>query len=208
MYNECGGDTMHKNKQERRRGDELLDAIYEVTYQILETEGYQEINFARIAREAKTSRSVLYRYWDTTFDLVFDAVHNKRKPDKIMIDKLDFDYGNLKSNLMFIGEDFILSLESFPKEFYRVMLLEMMQNQKRSKEILSEITNFHNELIDYVLQLAIEQKEITKWPPEETKLSLFQLIRYVFIVENEIVSKQKLESIIDYVVLPAILSFS
>ncbi|GIN71638.1 TetR family transcriptional regulator [Bacillus sp. J14TS2] len=199
---------MNKNKQGRRRGDELLEAIYEVTYQILETEGYKEINFTRIAREAKTSRSVLYRYWDTTFDLVFDTVHNKRKPNKIIMDKLDFDYGNLRSNLMFIGEDFILTLESFPKEFYRIMLSEMIQHQERSKKILLEATTFHNKLIDYVLQLAIDQKEITKWPPVETKLSLFQLIRYAFIVENEIVSKQKLESIIDYVVLPAILSFS
>lgn len=199
---------MNKNKQGRRRGDELLEVIFEVTYQILETEGYQEINFTRIAREAKTSRSVLYRYWDTPFNLVFDAVHNKRKLNKINIDKLDFDYGDLRSNLIFIGEDFILTIESFPKEFYRIMLLEMIQHQKRSKKILSEATAFHNELVDYVLQLAIERKEITELPPVETKLSIFKLIRYAFIVENEIVSKQKLESIIDHVVLPAILSFS
>ena len=82
---------MEEKKVQRRRGDRLDAEIFRVTYRLLETEGYQAVTFARIAREAQTSRSVLYRHWDTPFDLVLDAVHDRNHSVEFDMHELDFD---------------------------------------------------------------------------------------------------------------------
>ena len=60
--------------QSRRRGSELKEAIYKAAINILENEGYEKVTFQNVAKEAKTTRSVLYRYWNDVFDLIFEAV--------------------------------------------------------------------------------------------------------------------------------------
>ena len=60
----------------RRRGDDLENTIYAATLKILARDGYEKTTFAQIAREAKTSRTVLYRRWDTIFELVHDAIEH------------------------------------------------------------------------------------------------------------------------------------
>ncbi|MTI56254.1 TetR/AcrR family transcriptional regulator [Geosporobacter ferrireducens] len=196
---------MANNTIFRRRGDQLQSAIYEVTYRLLTTEGFNSINFARIAREAKTSRSVIYRYWETTFDLVFDTVHNRFQELEDESQKTIFDKGNLRDNLLLIGQMFMKKLNSFPMEFNRMVLYEMQNCPKRIKEMLTDARKSNLQMIDHILLIAIEKKEITKMPIEETKLALFQLIRHAIILENEPVSTKKLEALVDYIVLPAIL---
>ncbi|WP_034328235.1 TetR/AcrR family transcriptional regulator [Alkaliphilus transvaalensis] len=193
------------NNTMRRRGDQLQSAIYEVTYRLLTTEGFNAINFARIAREAKTSRSVIYRHWDTAFDLVFETVHNRFQELEGESQKISFDKGNLRDNLILIGQMFIKQLNSFPLEFNRMVLYEMQNSPKRIKEMLAEARKSHLQIIDDILLIAIEKKEITKMPIVETKLALFQLIRHAIILENEPISTKKLEVLVDFIVLPAIL---
>ncbi len=196
---------MANNTMFRRRGDQLENAIYEVAYRLLTTEGFNAINFARIAREAKTSRSVIYRHWDTAFDLVFETVHNRFQELEDESQKTSFDKGNLRDNLLLIGQMFIKQLNSFPLEFNRMVLYEMQNSPKRIKEMLAEARKSHLQIMDHILLIAIEKKEIAKMPIVETKLALFQLIRHAIILENEPVSDKKLEALVDFIVLPAIL---
>ena len=62
--------------QSRRRGSELKEAIYKAAINILENEGYEKVTFQNVAKEAKTTRSVLYRYWYDVFDLIFHKILN------------------------------------------------------------------------------------------------------------------------------------
>ena len=88
----------------RRRGDNLETTIYNVALNILERDGYDNTTFAQIAREAKTSRSVLYRRWDTVFELVHDAITQQNKQHNW--DTVVIDTGSLRGDLIAIGEFF------------------------------------------------------------------------------------------------------
>ncbi len=201
---------MTESNKSRRRGDQLQNDIYAATYRLLETEGYSAINFARIAREANTSRSVVYRYWNTPFDLVFAAVRQRMQRSEGRFENLDFDKGSLRDNLVYVGQHFILESNNGPFRLFKMLFSEMINQQERERtgRMLAEATDSNIKIMDDVLQRAIQREEITKFPPKATKLILFEQIRYTFMLENGLVSHQKLEEIVDHVVLPAILYFS
>ncbi|ANS75770.1 transcriptional regulator [Paenibacillus yonginensis] len=201
---------MTESNKSRRRGDQLQNDIYAAAYRLLETEGYSAINFARIAREANTSRSVVYRYWDTPFDLVFAAVQHRMQQSEGVFKSLDFDRGCLRDHLVSVGQHFILESDNGPFRLFKMLFSEMISQQERERtsQMLAEATGSNIKIMDCVLQQAVQRGEITKLPPKATKLILFEQIRYTFMLENGRVSHQKLEEIVDHVVLPAILYFS
>lgn len=201
---------MTESNKSRRRGDQLQNDIYAATYRLLETEGYSAINFARIAREANTSRSVVYRYWDTPFDLVFAAVQQRMQQSEGIFKSLDFERGSLRDHLLYVGQQFILESDNGPFRLFKMLFSEMISQQERERtgQMLAEATSSNIKIMDYVLQQAVQRGEITKLPPQATKLILFEQIRYTFMLENGGVPHQKLEEIVDHVVLPAILYFS
>lgn len=201
---------MTESNKHRRRGDQLQNDIYAATYRLLETEGYSAINFTRIAREANTSRSVVYRYWETPFDLVFAAVQQRMQQSEEELNNLDFDRGSLRDSLVYVGQYFILESNHGPFRLFKMLFSEMINQQERERtgQMLAKATGANIKMMDYVLQRAVQRGEITKFPPKATKLILFEQIRYTFMLENGLVSDQKLEEIVDHVVLPAILYFS
>lgn len=112
---------MTESNKSRRRGDQLQNDIYAVTYRLLETEGYSAINFTRIALEANTSRSVVYRYWDTPFDLVFAAVQQRMQQSDGGFKSLDFDRASLRDNLVSVGQHFILESNNGPFRLFKML---------------------------------------------------------------------------------------
>ena len=112
---------MSENKKNRRRGDELQQDIFDSTYEIFKNEGYQAITFTRVASAANTSRSVIYRYWDTPFDLVFDTVHSKIKTDGDMNNLDQVDGIDLRDNLFLIGKSFTKGFDGVLVEFNKLM---------------------------------------------------------------------------------------
>ena len=63
----------------RRRGDTLTEDIYKATIELIKKVGYTNLTFQQIAQAAKTSRTVLYRRWKTTFELIYDIMVYKMK---------------------------------------------------------------------------------------------------------------------------------
>lgn len=117
----------------RRRGDELKKAIYKAAVHILENEGYEKVTFQNVAKEAKTTRSVLYRYWDDVFDLIFEAVrfNISQNPEwrGNVIDQ-EINSGSLRQDLIelltFMRENFKL----YPKGF--LAFVSFMQSQGKN----------------------------------------------------------------------------
>ena len=60
--------------QTRRRGEELVHAVYAATVEQLCTVGYQKLSMEGIAAAARTGKAALYRRWRTTDELVRDAL--------------------------------------------------------------------------------------------------------------------------------------
>lgn len=190
----------------RRRGDDLEDAIYQAAYALLQHENYQAITFSKIAAAAHTSRSVLYRHWDTPFELLFSAMHHHLKSANIQLTDTNFDDGNLRANLIHTGRQFMNFLASMLPEFNHMMLAEMTSQTAMIQKILHEMQQGNLAIIDRVLTLAIATGELQQLPPRPTLLALFQIIRYTFIVEAHTLDTTEIIAIVDKVVLPAVLA--
>ncbi|MEN2667346.1 TetR/AcrR family transcriptional regulator [Listeria aquatica] len=87
----------------RRRGEELKIALYEATFKIIQTDGIHAVTFGKIAKEAETSSSVLYRYWESPFDLMFDTIkyllNKEESSQKVFI----FNQGSLREDLIYVA---------------------------------------------------------------------------------------------------------
>ena len=85
----------------RRRGENLTNNIYKAVIDILRKDGYRELTFQAVARAAKTSRAVLYRRWETMFDLIHEFVKYKIATvfDGDLIDVIE-DTGSLSGDLI------------------------------------------------------------------------------------------------------------
>ena len=189
----------------RRRGDDLETAIYQAAYALLQHNHYQTITFSKIATAAHTSRSVLYRHWDTPFELLFSAMHYHLETTNVELNDTTFDDGNLRANLIHTGVQFITSLTSILPEFNQMMVAEMTNHSSRTRNILQNMQQGNLAIIDRILNLAIATGEIQQLPPQTTRLTLFQIIRYDFIIEANTPDTTAITAIVDDVILPAIL---
>ncbi|GEP19761.1 TetR/AcrR family transcriptional regulator [Pediococcus argentinicus] len=192
------------NNQHRRRGDELVNDIKKAALNILITDGYASVTFASVARQAHTSRSVLYHYWDTAFDLMLDSVHDGMI-NRVSEGDLDLSKRSLRDNLVSVGEFFLNNLTQIPLEFSQAMFYQLSQHHNKVSEILDDANQNSLSAMKHILEFAIEHHEIRIMPPLNTQLTLFQLIRYRFVVENQKMDRNKIKKLVDQVVLPAIL---
>ncbi|PMD71409.1 TetR family transcriptional regulator [Companilactobacillus nuruki] len=196
---------MVENKKNRRRGDQLQNDIYQAAYNLLKKEGYTNLTFSKIAKAAQTSRSVIYRYWDTPFDLVFEMIHNQMK-DSGQIANTNLNGKNLQENLFIIGKSLTTGFNIVLTEFNKMMLSEMIEQPQKIHKLFDEINTGNLQIIDAALQMAIDNKEIKFMPSQQVRLSLFHLIRYSYVIENHNLDDAQLLELINEIVLPAIVA--
>lgn len=77
----------------RRRGDELLTAIFSATIGQLAQVGYSALSFEAVAHNAHTGKASLYRRWPSKVDLVVDALIYEMNKFEIPIDLSDLRAG-------------------------------------------------------------------------------------------------------------------
>lgn len=65
------------DKQTRRRGAELENAILDAAWEQLTAEGYEHFTIDTVAARAQTSKPVLYRRWKTREDLLRATVRHR-----------------------------------------------------------------------------------------------------------------------------------
>lgn len=80
QVDDCGAVDDHR-RGPRRRGDALLEAIFEATLAELAESGYSELTMERVAVRAKASKGSLYRRWSSRVELVVDAMEHAKPYD-------------------------------------------------------------------------------------------------------------------------------
>lgn len=60
-------------KNHRRRGSELANAILDAAWQTMQTLGYAKLTMDDIAQAAHTNKNAIYRRWDTKLAVITDA---------------------------------------------------------------------------------------------------------------------------------------
>ncbi|CAM3116214.1 TetR/AcrR family transcriptional regulator [Leuconostoc rapi] len=184
----------------RRRGDHLEETIYNATLIILERDGYAKTTFAQIAREAKTSRTVLYRRWDTVFELIHDAITQQNiQPNW---DTVVIDTGSLRGDLIALARFFQSNSSQINDEFIRAAVTEFSLGSTTARRIMAQAQRKNLSLVGNAVRLAIQRNELQKIPSDRVQLLLFEVLRYHGILIRE-AAPQDIIAIIDEIILPA-----
>jgi AcrR family transcriptional regulator len=196
---------MEEQKNVRRRGDDLLESLYEVTMKLMEEIKPTNITFQQIADAAKTSRSVLYRRWPTTFDLLQDIYTYKaqRLFEGDFLDEMK-DTGSLRG-------DFIQFL-TFYQHMYREIGADVlnnyfylrMQDKENNREpvVHTAALDKYIRAMETILEKAQSRGEKVKKVSKATLMLPFDMIRMENLVRADNISKKRLESMVDEVLLP------
>lgn len=202
------------DKNTRRRGDVLIDNIYDATIRIIREAGYSNLTFMQIAQNAKTSRTVLYRRWTTTFDLIREIMLYKSALalDGELIDKIE-DTGSLRSDLLRLLTLYQRFYTGVGTEVMNAFLFEMSQNRekvagiksgekgKKIADIKAGAMEKNILVMKKLLRLAKARGDKLKEVDDMTLLLPFDLIR----MENlfrEVVDAKRLELLVDEILLP------
>ncbi|MCP9313012.1 TetR/AcrR family transcriptional regulator [Liquorilactobacillus satsumensis] len=190
--------------QKRRRGEELEQAIYQAALELLKTKGVANLSFSEVAALAQTSKSVIYRRWDSPFSLAISAIQAKIIAENNgRTDELILTGKSLRADLLQLLQRFIVSMQTF-KDSNIVELLGAANQKQNStvKKLINEGNAIDVKAIDHVLERAKKRGEVTTVAfPVEVKLLPFNWLRYHLFI-NEHFTARQLTILIDNILLP------
>jgi AcrR family transcriptional regulator len=188
----------------RRTGEELTDAIYDAALTVLNQLGYEKTTFATIAKEAGTSRTVLYRRWDSPKDLLIDAVHTKGKVLGTSVRDGNYDTGSLRGDLFKLCNEYRLAFNRINRDFFHALLSEPDGSKTFQMFANNHVSNLY--VVDRIFAKAQLRGEVTVAITDNVKLLPFKLMRYELIASAGPVPKSIIPQILDEIVLPAIMA--
>jgi len=190
-------------KPERRRGEELETAILNAAYDIIQTDGYEGLTFQRVAKQAQTSRTVIYRRYGTPVDLLHALILYKSTQalGGRMIDLFQ-DQGSLRENLLAVVNIYQRFFDSVGSELLGAVLTEFSRNHERFRAWSEQARNSNIRIMKKVEDYARQRGEITR-DFTEIQMSLpFDLLRVENIIRNEKVTTAYLIRLVDEVLMP------
>lgn len=124
----------------RRRGTELTQAIYEATLRELAEKSFEELSFDSIAPAAGTGKSVLYRRWSTTAELVLAAL----KDYEVGLAKpVVPDTGTLRGDLLVILSALAQILDEPRGRALQPLLAQRARHPELFKQIMDQVSHPH-----------------------------------------------------------------
>lgn len=199
---------MAERKTNRRRGDDLLESLYNATIKLTDTVKLTNLTFQQIAEEANTSRTVLYRRWATPFDLLQDIYTYKAK--KLFEGAF---FNELKDNRSLRGD--LLQLMTLYQKVHSEIGAEIINNyyflRAQDNGSSNEPDIHKNAVAKYlnatknILTNAKKRGEKVKSVSEITLMLPFDLIRTENLFRPNNITKKRLTVMIDEILLPVFL---
>jgi len=194
---------MNPENMTRKRGDRLLETIYDAAIEIIRNEGYGNLTFLKISRLARTGRTVLYRRWATPLDLIREIMKYRSAqalggelPDLVK------DTGSLRGDILYLIELYQKIYVGVGPEVMNAMLFEMSQNNMRIPAIKNDIGFRNVELMEKLFGFAKMRGEKIKPLSEKAMRLPFDLIRMSFMWERQALDRSAQEQLVDEILLP------
>ena len=128
----------------RKRGDALVESIYDAVVKLIKEDGYDNLTFQQLAKAAKTSRSVLYRRWANMFDLLMEIVDDRSSKalGGQLIDRIE-NTGTLRGDLLNLLTLYQSIYAEIGPEIMSAALFEIGQGNKKvpEAEVDAEVKN-------------------------------------------------------------------
>lgn len=199
---------MTKPDNSRRRGDELLESLYEATIRLTETIKLTSLTFQQIADEAQTSRTVLYRRWATTFDLLQEVYAYKAKKlfEGDFFDELR-DEGSLREDLLQLITIYQKVHTEIGAEIINNYYFLRAQDKEGNKElpIHKQAIEKYTTVTENILTNAERRGEKIKKVTQISLMLPYDLIRIENLIRPNNITKKRLMSIVDEILLPVYL---
>ena len=190
----------------RRRGDALTESIYQATVEALKEDGYANLTFQKIAQMTRTSRTVLYRRWETPFALLHEIVAYKMQKalNGELIDKIE-DTGSLRGDFLRLLTLYQSVYREVGPEIMNAVLFEMSQNSANRANIIQNAREQNRETMRKVLAFAQSRGEKIKDISSLTLTLPFDLIRLDMLLHRAVLDASRLECLVDEILLPVFL---
>jgi AcrR family transcriptional regulator len=195
------GDPYDYRSKPRRRGEELLSAIYQATVDELTEYGYADLTMDRVAARAKASKGSLYRRWPSRAELVVDAIRHTQAPYPIPPDT-----GDLRSELAAVLMQTAKTLEGPRGEAVRGLIAEVFRHPDLMRTVRAEIMDSALPAMLEVLRRGVVRGEVRPAALAEMVARVGPgLIRQQMMVYGTL-GEGYLEEVLTQVVLPLVLA--
>ncbi len=190
-------------RMERRRGEELEKAILDAAHEIIETSGYDDLTFQHVAKRARTSRTVIYRRYETPVDLLHALVLYKTAQalGGRMIDLFQ-DQGSLRADLLAVVNIYQRFFKAVGPKLLGAVLTEIARNHERFRDWFEQARESNLKIMKKVEEYAKRRGEIAH---DFTELQMglpFDLLRVENIIRHEEITQAYLIRLVDEVLLP------
>jgi|SRR5699024_5393723 len=188
---------------ERRRGEELEVAILEAANEIIKTKGYWDLTFQNVAKQAKTSRTVIYRRYESPFEILHALVKYKSKQtfDGQMIDLLK-NNGSLREDLIAVMELYQQLFEKIGLGVLGAMLFELRQRNEKPLLWLNKARESNIKVMKKIQGFAIKRGEIKHEFSRIQMMLPFDILRLENLMNGGNLTKEYIIQLVDEVLIP------
>jgi AcrR family transcriptional regulator len=186
----------------RRRGNALVESIYDAAVQLIKEVGYANLTFQQIAMAAKTSRSVLYRRWANMFDLLMEIVDDRSSKalGGQLIDTIA-NTGTLRGDLLNLLTLYQSTYVEIGPEILSAVLYEIGQGNNKVHEAEVDAAAKNILVMRKVLRNAKSRGEKIKEASDITLTLPFNLIRMEYLM-HKYVDNDRIALFVDEILLP------
>ena len=186
----------------RRRGDELVGAVYVAALAEIAEHGMRGASMERIARQAGTGKAALYRRWPNVRALTLD-VFLETLAQAVSADAPDT--GSLRTDLITSLAEFSAALTG-P---LGVVLRELISEAAHDAELVTEFQQRYGlpqqaQLLA-VLERARERGELPHRPIDPLALEVpASTVLYHLLLTGEAFTAEQVEAVVDRVIMPVL----
>jgi len=186
----------------RKRGDALVESIYDAAVKLIKEVGYANLTFQQIAKAAKTSRSVLYRRWANMFDLLMEIVDDRFSEilGGQLIDKIE-NTGTLRGDLLNLLTLYQSTYAEIGPEILSAVLFEIGQGNNKVPEAEVDAAAKNILVMRKLLKNAKARGEKTKKVSDVTLTLPFNLVRIENLMYKN-VDSNRIALFVDEILLP------
>lgn len=188
----------------RRWGKELDQVILKVTWEQLNSVGYEHLTISDVAKIAKTNKNAIYRRWRNKPELVFTTIKNYA-PN---IDTKTPDEGSLFLDLKCLFLKFKPVFDTPPKETWGKLLAETFLTStskpfvKRFITVINSDNNYVNQQVKLILINARKRNEPIRSDITSNELNLPALLLINQILLHETVTENQVDKIVKGILMP------
>lgn len=194
------GDELDHRRRPRRRGEQLLTAVFDAVLAELTEHGYARLTLDAVAARARVSKASLYRRWPGKRDLVLAAVQAALPDVEDLVDT-----GSLRGDLLAYFHQVAAHLQGPAGPALRGILGDVVGEPARAAELYGAAHRSRSaEHLRTVLRRAVSRGEVPAGRPEAVTARQLEagpaILRHHYLWEGH-VSDQLCAHIVDEVVL-------